>query len=124
MDDTVDALRTSAGKMGKELAEAIMAQMEAISDNKCVQEHVANGGCIGEFITAVDECHPRQIRNRDDLSERVLDFLRDKRIVPDSDPPTSKDVDLLYQFIDKSNKLMVLTGAGMSTESGIPDYRR
>jgi NAD-dependent SIR2 family protein deacetylase len=29
----------------------------------------------------------------------------------------------LLEFIDRSNRLVVLTGAGCSTESGIPDYR-
>ena len=34
-----------------------------------------------------------------------------------------QDVEELSRFIDKSNHLVAITGAGVSTSSGIPDYR-
>ena len=37
--------------------------------------------------------------------------------------PTHQEVDQLYEFIEKSKYLTVVTGAGISTPSGIPDYR-
>lgn len=47
-------------------------------------------------------------------------------IVPEGTPILKEHVDLLTQFFKKNSKqgIAVLTGAGISTESGIPDYRR
>eukprot|EP00252_Welwitschia_mirabilis_P004999 TRINITY_DN15383_c0_g1_i2.p1 TRINITY_DN15383_c0_g1~~TRINITY_DN15383_c0_g1_i2.p1 ORF type:complete len:304 (-),score=51.28 TRINITY_DN15383_c0_g1_i2:164-1075(-) len=50
-------------------------------------------------------------------------FLKNKRLVPESTPPSDPDLGLLYNFVNDSKKLVVLTGAGASTECGIPDYR-
>ncbi|RZC32074.1 NAD-dependent protein deacetylase Sirt4, partial [Asbolus verrucosus] len=43
--------------------------------------------------------------------------------VPKHSPVADHDVKLLQNFINNSEKIAVLTGAGISTESGIPDYR-
>ncbi|EZA53754.1 NAD-dependent protein deacylase Sirt4 isoform X3 [Ooceraea biroi] len=43
--------------------------------------------------------------------------------VPKCDPTRMEDVIKLREFIDGHNRLCILTGAGISTESGIPDYR-
>ncbi|XP_034934634.1 NAD-dependent protein deacylase Sirt4 [Chelonus insularis] len=43
--------------------------------------------------------------------------------VPKYQPPKPSDLTKLEQFIENQGKLCVITGAGVSTESGIPDYR-
>eukprot|EP00897_Mesotaenium_endlicherianum_P000708 jgi/Mesen1/10638/ME000894S10212 len=42
---------------------------------------------------------------------------------PDAAPPSDAQMSQLHDFIANSKRLVVLTGAGISTESGIPDYR-
>lgn len=59
----------------------------------------------------------------EDLRESPWKFLKDKKLVPESAPPTDRDLGLLYNFVQDSRRLVVLTGAGTSTECGIPDYR-
>nr|XP_056715801.1 NAD-dependent protein lipoamidase sirtuin-4, mitochondrial [Euleptes europaea] len=43
--------------------------------------------------------------------------------VPASPPPEPLEVKKLQDFVSSSQRLFVITGAGISTESGIPDYR-
>ena len=47
----------------------------------------------------------------------------DLKFVPNSRPISKEDTLRLADFINESKSLFVLTGAGISTESGIPDYR-
>ncbi|XP_045116908.1 NAD-dependent protein deacylase Sirt4-like isoform X3 [Portunus trituberculatus] len=43
--------------------------------------------------------------------------------VPKHQPCQDRPLSQLQEFLDSSKRLFVLTGAGISTESGIPDYR-
>jgi NAD-dependent deacetylase sirtuin 4 len=43
--------------------------------------------------------------------------------VPPHEKPLTNDIHQLQKFISNSARLFILTGAGISTESGIPDYR-
>ncbi|XP_029046429.1 NAD-dependent protein deacylase Sirt4 [Osmia bicornis bicornis] len=47
----------------------------------------------------------------------------DFSFVPKCKPVKDPDVLRLKEFINSHNKICILTGAGISTESGIPDYR-
>ena len=71
------------------------------------------------------------------LSERIVFHYKSKSshirlksnsysssaFVPNHKPCSDKDIQQLQTFISKSKHLFVITGAGISTESGIPDYR-
>lgn len=43
--------------------------------------------------------------------------------VPKYKPPNDQDILKLHEFLSSHEKIVVITGAGISTESGIPDYR-
>ena len=45
------------------------------------------------------------------------------QFVPKSEEATASDLTALSDFINGSQRLLVVTGAGISTESGLPDYR-
>jgi NAD-dependent deacetylase sirtuin 4 len=47
----------------------------------------------------------------------------DLKFVPKSKPADQKDVENLQRLMTNTKNLFVVTGAGISTESGIPDYR-
>jgi len=52
------------------------------------------------------------------LSQKLL-----LQFVPKHSPTSIEEVKMVQEFIDQSSKMFIITGAGISTESGIPDYR-
>lgn len=65
--------------------------------------------------------HPVLLGNVSFLS--TLLQLQSKSFVPPHKGVTESDILQFCSFIEKNKKILVLTGAGISTESGIPDYR-
>nr|WKF43927.1 sirtuin-4-like protein [Dugesia japonica] len=52
-----------------------------------------------------------------------MEFNKFMKFVPASSLPLTEHIHDFVKFISSCNKLLLLTGAGISTESGIPDYR-
>ena len=50
-------------------------------------------------------------------------ILSNETYVPPYQNPLSNDINKLQEFISHAKRLFIITGAGISTESGIPDYR-
>ncbi|KAE8739781.1 hypothetical protein FOCC_FOCC014707 [Frankliniella occidentalis] len=66
------------------------------------------------------------------VTPRYFDLITDKisgrqqsstSFVPKHLPVKEEDIDKLDRLISVSRNILILTGAGISTESGIPDYR-
>ncbi len=59
------------------------------------------------------------------LYRKTLSTLAVSSFVPRSSANviSNSDIEILKEFVEKSRSLFVLTGAGVSTESGIRDYR-
>ena len=59
-------------------------------------------------------------RDRKSCSRRGCASLA---FVPKHREPQNEDIEKLGEFLSTVERLLVITGAGISTESGIPDYR-
>lgn len=57
--------------------------------------------------------------------ESFISFTNRKitTFIPKHKPPNDDDILRMQEFLLWHNKIVVVTGAGISTESGIPDYR-
>lgn len=64
---------------------------------------------------------------KSEISSQGLKYLDRKcsnlAFVPKHEPCSEESISRLQTFINNHEKLFVITGAGISTESGIPDYR-
>ncbi|XP_047032646.1 NAD-dependent protein deacylase Sirt4-like [Helicoverpa zea] len=61
--------------------------------------------------------------HRSALTTSIKQFSRQIVYVPKHKPPNHEDFEVLKDFLSKYKNILIVTGAGISTESGIPDYR-
>ena len=54
---------------------------------------------------------------------RIFSRLHSNMFVPANRPLLEEELNVLQNFLRRTDRLFVMTGAGVSTESGIPDYR-
>ncbi|XP_033115843.1 NAD-dependent protein lipoamidase sirtuin-4, mitochondrial-like isoform X2 [Anneissia japonica] len=100
--------------MPGKLFPAVSTEMGLVRLGNVIQCHPGIGFMqrAAMFANLKQRSHSTQTVTKDDLS-----------YVPASPPFSQENINQLQDFVDKSKKLFVLTGAGLSTESGIPDYR-
>lgn len=80
---------------------------------------------LGEILAALSFPLPEKLVKRS-KSEELIELVRlavQYTIMPRTRLPTSLTVDNLTDIIHKANNIIVLTGAGISTSLGIPDFR-
>ncbi|KAL9459647.1 hypothetical protein AB3S75_002950 [Citrus x aurantiifolia] len=118
------ASRNSSGMLARVKTEIVQSSIKAqqlLSKGRRVFPHQ---GSVKFVQTSCRMSIPGLPSSRhEDKAPASPKVLRDKKAVPDADPPSIEDINQLYHFFDNSAKLIVLTGAGISTECGIPDYR-
>lgn|SRR3990167_541000 len=57
------------------------------------------------------------------MSKPITNFIANYPLHPVANPTYKTTLEALLSFIENAKKLVVVTGAGISTDSGIPDYR-
>ena len=57
------------------------------------------------------------------VSRSILSFFTKMVHMQESTPNLNKNLDELTILLNSSQRLAIFTGAGISTESGIPDFR-
>lgn len=72
-------------------------------------------------LRAAGECRLLTVNSRN--SSSAAEAVSTLAFVPASAPLDTTELEDLQDFVSRSKRLFVITGAGVSTESGIPDYR-
>ena len=72
------------------------------------------------FYRSLRFCNVRAFSLRSSASKTALENRNSSTVLL---APTADEVEKLVEFVNNSKHLIAITGAGISTASGIPDYR-